>query len=59
MAKLEFEDISFEEQKETVSVIFLRLFYFDIKKQELKRILSNSHLNLLTYGLLKIPSCIN
>jgi len=40
MAKLEFEDLSFEEQKGKVRVNFLRLFYFELEREELEKISS-------------------
>src|SRR3989338_8039744 len=38
MAKLEFEDLSFEQNKDSVRVIFLNLFYFDVKNSDLNKI---------------------
>ena len=38
MAKLEFEDISFEDKKDKIVVNFLRIFYTEIKKTELEKI---------------------
>lgn len=38
MAELEFQDLSFEEKEDKVRINFLRLFYFDVKKEELEKI---------------------
>ena len=38
MAKLEFKDISFKEMDNKVRVTFLKIFYFDLDKSELKKI---------------------
>ena len=38
MAKLEFKDLSFEEKQNKIQVNFLRLFNFELDKEELKRI---------------------
>jgi len=38
MAKLEFEDLSFEQNKDSIRVIFLNLFYFDVKNSDLNKI---------------------
>ncbi len=38
MAKLEFEELSFEEKGEKVRVNFLRIFYFEINKEDLRNI---------------------
>ena len=38
MARFEFEDLSFNEIKDKVRVSFLRMFYFDINKNELEKI---------------------
>lgn len=38
MATLEFKDLSFEEKKEKIQVNFLRLFYFELDKAELREI---------------------
>ena len=40
MAKLEFEDLSFEDKGTEIKVYFLRLFYFNIPKEELSQISS-------------------
>jgi len=38
MAKLEFEDLSFEEKKDTIKINFLRIFYTEISKKDLRKI---------------------
>lgn len=38
MAKLEFNDLEFSDDKESVKVIFLKYFYFNIEKSELLKI---------------------
>lgn len=38
MATLTFNDLSFEENKDKIRVSFLRLFYFDLRKEELTKI---------------------
>jgi hypothetical protein len=38
MAELNFEDLSFEEEKDKIKVLFLKLFYFHINKQDLDKI---------------------
>jgi hypothetical protein len=38
MARLEFVDLTFEDKKDRIQINFLRLFYFELGKEELKRI---------------------
>ena len=38
MATLSFEDLSFENKGDKVRIHFLKLFYFDVAKEELQKI---------------------
>lgn len=38
MAQLNFKDLSFKEEKDKIKVLFLKIFYFHIKKEELNKI---------------------